>query len=244
MTPDDKHDTDRPAASAPSRAAHEAELFDLQHQCEASLRAVVAQLEQLYGVSSRQRTAIDAAAERQRAMGGRLAVLRLTLSRVGDAATRLGLIAINAGLEAARVEGPAGRALLVLSEELRTLLGRANDASRDVEAGLEELTRDLSGLEQQLGDARSASAQLSDAAASLLKSAHEADANSRRLGERMAAHASVKPETLVALRNAEQHARALAQALEDLRDQGLAPSSLPPALRHLSRLLDDGPLSR
>jgi chromosome segregation ATPase len=182
-------------------------------KAEARLREAVQAAEQLAGASSRHRTALEAVSERQRAVVSKAGDLRAGLTRLADPHARLSVLGLNAGLEGARIDGPAGRALLMVAEEVRSLAGRASGASTDVDTALSELGSELAHLDAQLAEARGTSTRLVEGASHALGAVHEAQRGLSSLGERLMRATGLDPETAAALESAEAHARELAAAL-------------------------------
>ena len=78
---------------------------------------------------------MDAVADRTRALSSRAAELQAGFARVLDAFERLGLVALNAGLEGARLGEAEGRQLGLVSDEVRAQSSRGGDAARELGAG-------------------------------------------------------------------------------------------------------------
>jgi twitching motility protein PilJ len=104
------------------------------------------------------------------------------ISLISQIATQTNLLAINAGLEAARA-GEGGEALAVISEEIGTLSVHCADATQEIEQILEEIRRETSevvkAMEQGTTQVVEGSRMVEDAKVSLhqmLDVAHQIDA--------------------------------------------------------------------
>src|SRR5262249_26308930 len=105
-------------------ALDDASLWTAHEQAPHSLAGASASAERVAASVAKQRVSIDGAAERASLVAARSAGLGASAARVSEAFERLGLVALNAGLEGARLAEPQGRALLLLSEEIRANVTR------------------------------------------------------------------------------------------------------------------------
>src|SRR5580692_5641277 len=88
--------------------------------------------QRIASTAARQRSSMDAVADRTRALASRSQELEALTARSLDAFERLGLVALNAGLEAARRGEAEGRSLSLVGEEVRALSVRGIDAAREL----------------------------------------------------------------------------------------------------------------
>ena len=106
-------------------------------------------------VVRRQQGELEAVQESGQKLGTRSRDIRNSLHLLREALERAKLMALNAGLEGARLGDPVGRALVVMGDEVRNLLARAVDALEEHAGLLAEVDRDrdrcLAEL-AQLGD--------------------------------------------------------------------------------------------
>lgn len=218
----------------------DAALIGVHSRAHAATREAVQGGERLVGAASRHRAALDALAERQRLVATRIGDIRSALQRVTDVEARLGVIALNAGLEGARIEGPAGRALMMVADEVRGLVSRGASASTEIGAGCEEIATEMTRLDGQIGEARANGANIVDEAARAHKSMNDADVALADLGGELRRATGVDPELAEAVERAQAHARELVAALTIVssRQGAIATGALRPMIEPLVRLLD------
>jgi twitching motility protein PilJ len=190
---------------------------------------------------AKQRSAVDSLADRARAVSARAQDLSVSFGRITDAFSRLELVALNAGLEAARLgEGP-GHALGLVSDEVRAQASRGAEASRDLVAALGEIGSELLQVHGSLDRAREASAEVAQEAARASGAAADAERALAEIGERLEKTTGSDPETARTIAEAAEHARALVSALSTLTGkmpQSLVLAALRPVLEPLARLLE------
>lgn len=197
----------------------EAALSATHGRAESSLLQVVQQVERLASTSARFKVTLDAASTRQRSAVSRATDARSTLTRLNDALARLNVLGLNAGLEGARIDGIAGKALLMVADELRSLTARAAGAIADIGGTLDELSAELVQLEGQLGEARGSAAQLSDASTTAMGAAHETQRSMGALGDLLATQTGLDAETAAAIARAEEQTLALRRSLQALTER-------------------------
>ena len=184
----------------------------------------------------------DAAADRARALVVRSKEVTATFARLSDVFERLGLVALNAGLEGSRLGEGVGRSLSLLSDEVRTHAQRGGEIGRDLERVVGEIASELAFVQTNLDRSTEASHEASHAAAKAAASAAQAQTALADVGERVKKATGSDPETIRGLVEASEHARALVSALGSLSGKvprGLLTASLRPVLEPLLRYLDD-----
>ncbi len=177
------------------------------------------------GTAGRYRVAVDALADRVHAASSRSSELQSAFMRIVDAFDRLGLVALNAGLEGARLGEAEGRQLALVSDEVRTQSARGADVARELVVGIGNLAGELTQ------DAARAAGAASDSESALLD-----------MGERVKKTTGSDPEAVRALAEASERARALMQSLAALSGKvprALLVGALRPVLEPVARLLVD-----
>ncbi len=190
---------------------------------------------------AKQRGMVDALADRARAVSARSADLAASFTRLKEAFARLELVALNAGLEGARLgEGP-GHALGLVSDEVRAQATRGSEACRELGLSLGEIGSELLQVHASLDRAREASAEVAHEAARVGGASADAERALSEMGDRLKKATGSDPETARAIADASEHARALVAALAALSGkapQTLVVAALRPVLDPLLRLLE------
>lgn len=191
---------------------------------------------------AKQRAAVDAVADRSRVASTRAQELSTSFRKLIDLFERLGLVALNAGLEGARLGETAGRALTLVGDDLRAHAMRGGDGARELATALVELSGELGQLNTHVDRAREAWSAATEDAARAAGAAATSETALIEMGERMKKATGTDPLTVRAIADASEHARALVVALGTLSGKvprGLVVSALRPILEPLSRMLAD-----
>jgi methyl-accepting chemotaxis protein len=189
---------------------------------------------------AKQRGSVDALGDRSRAAGARAQELSTAFARVVDSFDRLGLVALNAGLEGARLGESTGRSLLLVSDEVRAQTSRGGDSARELASTLAEITGELGQLNVQLDQVREAASDVAHEAARASAAGAEADRLLIEMADGLKRTTDRDPETVMAIAEAGEHARALVSALGALSGRvprALLVSALRPVLEPLARVL-------
>lgn len=229
-------------ATAPGEATPiDAALWSAHGEAQRAVGEAAETAGQVADAAARHRAALDGASERAGAMVTHAEGLTLAATRVGDALERLGVVALNAGLEGARTAEPQGKALLLLSEEIRSHVSRGTETARDLVSVVEELAAETGQIRKEIAGAREAAEETGQAAESLggaLVRARQALTDAERHLKRAT---GIDPELARAMSLATEHARGLLSALSTLstatQARPLLLGALRPALAPLSRLL-------
>jgi methyl-accepting chemotaxis protein len=194
---------------------------------------------------AKQRGSVDALGDRSRAAGARAQELSTAFARVVDSFDRLGLVALNAGLEGARLGESTGRSLLLVSDEVRAQTSRGGDSARELASTLTEIGGELGQLNTQLDQVRELASDVAHEAARASAAGAEADRLLMEMSEGLRRTTERDPETVMAIAEAGEHARALVASLAALSGRvprTLLLSALRPMLEPLTRILaDDDP---
>jgi methyl-accepting chemotaxis protein len=192
--------------------------------------------------AAKQRAAADVLTDRAHAVGARAQELAAGFGRVTDAFERLGLVALNAGLEGARLGESQGRALLLVSDEVRIHVARGSEGARELTTTLGDVAGDVAKLQTYIEQVRQGAQDASQEAARVAAAATEAERSIGELGARLEQVTGSDPETARLVGEAGKHAKALVLALTALGSK--APSkvvvnALRPVLGPLARALGD-----
>lgn len=226
-------------------AAEENALWSAHDRALTSTKDAGGAAQRLSSHVARQRGAIDAVADRARAVATRTQELAASMARVADAFDKLSLVALNAGLEGARLGESAGKALLLVADEVRAHATRGSETTREVSASGAEIADELSQFGTYIGQARDTTGDVAQEAARVAGACSESESALLDLGERLRKSTGSDAETVRAIAKAGEDARALVASLTAL--SGKVPKSLllgalRPVLEPLARLLaeDDG----
>ncbi len=190
---------------------------------------------------AKQRASVDAAQDRARAVSVRAGEVAAATRKLVELFDRLGLAALNAGLEGARLgEGP-GKSLTLVADEVRDHATRGGDGAREISGALVECVGELTQVSAQIDRVREASTEATQDAARAASLAVEGERALVEMGERMKKATGSDPETARAISQAAEHARALVLALSQISGKvprGIVVGALRPMLEPLGRLLD------
>lgn len=244
--------TEGSGARASSLGLDDAALWSAHEQASLSLKESGARSERLAAAVARQRGLIEDAAERANVIAARSEGLSTSAARVVEAFERLGVVALNTGLEGARMVEPQGRALLLIAEEIRANVRRGADAGEQLVRVVEEIAAESTEVRRQLERSRIEVSEVGQEAAHLQAAGQQASTSLDALASRLRRVTGVDPEVARAVAQASEHARGLMTALSTLSTAANATravSALRPVLGSLARLLgeldgereDDGP---
>lgn len=224
-------------------AADENALWNVHERALAATKDASGAAQRISSSAAKQRGAVDAMADRARTMAVRAQELSASFGRLVDAFDRLGLVALNAGLEGARLGETAGKALLLVSDEVRAQSSRGGETAREVSTALTELGSELHHLNEHVGSAREVTSEVAQEAARLAGSCSDAESALVDIGEKLRKTTGSDPETVRAIAATAENARALVASLTTLSGKvprNLLLSALRPVLDPLARLLADG----
>lgn len=230
------------AAGTLSRSpAEEGALWAAHERAGTSVRDTGEAAQRIVSHVSRQRGTVDALADRARAVSARASDLGATFNRLVDAFARLELVALNAGLESARLGEGQGHALGLVADEVRTQASRGSEASRELGAALSEIGAELAQVNTSLDRAREAAAEMAQEATRASAASADAERALGEMREKLQKGMGSDPEIARAIADASEHARALVEALA--RTTGKVPqavlaTALRPVLEPLERLLE------
>ncbi len=191
---------------------------------------------------ARQRASIDSVADRMRAVSSRTGEVQTGFGRIIDAFERLTLVALNAGLEGARLGESGGRQLGLIGDEVRAHASRGAEVARELGVALSQLGSELGQLDSNIAQAQGVVSEVTQDSARALGAASDAESALVDIGERVKKTTGSDPETVRAIAEATDRTRALVASLAAL--SGKAPralivAALRPALEPLARFLGD-----
>lgn len=232
---------DRPARERST--ADESALWSAHERALVRARDAGSAAQRIASGAARQRGAMDSVADRARALSSRATELQAAFGRVTDTFERLSLVALNAGLEGARLGDAEGRPLALVSDEVRAQAARGTDSARELGAGLTQLSEEVTQLQSHVGEAQAAVAEVTQDAARAAGAASDAESALTDVGDRVKRATGSDPEAVRAIAEASERARALVAALTAVSGKvprALLLGALKPALEPLAALLADG----
>lgn len=234
----------RRARSGPASgrsAADESALWSAHQRASNAVRESGEAAQRIASHIAKQRGTVDALADRSRAVSTRSQDLATSFARLVDAFARLELVALNAGLEGARLGEGQGHALVLVSDEVRGQASRGSEASRELSTALSEIGAELLQVHTSLDRAREAAAEVAQEAARVGGASADAERALADVKNGLQKATGSDPETARAISEATEHARALVGALGTLSGKvphALIVSALRPVLEPLARLLE------
>jgi hypothetical protein len=222
--------------------ADESALWSAHERALVRSRDAGAAAQRIASNAARQRASIEAVSDRSRALASRAGEVHAGFSRVVDAFDRLGLVALNAGLEGARLGEAEGRQLALVSDEVRAQSSRGVEAARELGSSLGQLASDLGQLESQVVQAQAVVAEVTQDSARAAGAASDAEAALVDVADRIKRATGSDPETVRAVAEASERARALVASLTALSGKvprGLIVGALAPVLAPLARMLGE-----
>jgi methyl-accepting chemotaxis protein len=163
--------------------------------------------------AAQERSSLDAAADDLRLLFSRVRDLKSAGERVREALERMKLLALNAGLEGARMGEAMGRPLVNVAEEMKTLVMRGLDAIEEQMSAVEQADRERERMREHVEQARQAAAQLADELLRAQAMQRQATTALGELAEHLQRTTGTDPETARVLAEAVDHAQSLAAVL-------------------------------
>lgn len=220
----------------------DAALWGAHERASIAVAEAGAHAERVAAAVARMRPVIEGVSERASLVAARSEGLAACAARVIESFERLGVVALNAGLEGARLADPHARALLLLADEIRANGARGADAAEQLARAVDEIAAEASEVRRQLDRARGEGADAGQEAAQLSASTQHAHKALDDLGARLRKATGIDPETARLVALAGEHTRGLMTALSALATAGhgvVGLSALRPVIGPLSRLLGE-----
>lgn len=208
---------------APAEPAEHA-LWRAHERATSAVRVVIEATQQVGAQLARHRGAADAAVDQSRGLTSRTQELDQAATRTVAAFERLSVVALNASLEAARLgEGP-GRPLALVSDEVRSHAERGADGARLLIQAAHDLSTGLDVLAARVDEARTPAIEIASEASRAQAAAGDVERALSDLHDELRTTTGSDPETVRAMSDAGEHAKALALALVKL--SGRVPRAL------------------
>jgi len=225
-------DRERPLVVLRDLEAAEATQLRAERACQAGV-----------GNAARARAVLDAVHDSARGLLGRNREVRASATSVRDSLERARLATLNAGLEGARLGEPLGKAVVVMADDMRALLSRAQDALDEHLGLLGEVERERERWLEELAQSR----ELCGAAVQALDDLYRLEASVAeaigRLGQSLRRHVGAEPERARLVSDAAEQTRALVESLARLTALGAGDDAeLRALLEPLSALLSRTPV--
>lgn len=189
---------------------------------------------------SKDRATLESIVDRGRALARRSEDFTRSSQRLIDGYERLALLSLNTGLEANRIGDKAGRALGLVSEDIRSHANTGGELARGLGESLGELTVELESLVSSIEQSREIGRELVLAAEHAETAGTEAQHALTEIRERLKKATGSDPETMRAIGEVTEHARALVSGLATLTGkvpERLVIAAVRPVLEPLLRLL-------
>jgi hypothetical protein len=199
--------------------------------------------EKVAASATRQRSQLETALERSNGVGARADAAGSSARLAVEAFERLGVVALNAGLEGARLGEAQGKSLALLADEIKGNVTSGLEAARKLTGLTVGLGQDAVELAQRLDRLNKESQDLGGDAALLKAAAQDTSLALSELETRLRKATGLDPEVARNLAEAGDHAKGLILALTALEardigdDRSAVAEALGPVLSPLKKLL-------
>lgn len=190
--------------------------------------------------AAQQRGALDATADSVKLLFTRSREARASISAAREALEQIRLVALNAGLEGARLGDPAGKPLVLVAEDVRSNAARCLSALDQHGVALAQMDRDREKLGEQVDGAQARTADVARDILQVQAAQRDVSTALTEVASRVKHVTRTDPETARIVADAADHARALLTALTALAARPARASllaSLGPTLGPLLELM-------
>jgi methyl-accepting chemotaxis protein len=232
-----------PEAPEEDREAEvEGRLWAAQKKAHDGATHVVESAAQLLASTARQQALLDGITELARQAANRSPEIQEPTGRIVKALDRLRLVALNVGLEGARIGDPTGRALMNVADEVRNLSEGADEALQDLGTALDDIHSTWNQVVRRTDELRDSHASIVAQAGKQQSVAQDIVEQVEAFGRHAQALSDTDPQTAVILGQIAEHAKGLFDGLTSLGGRArreLLRSALGPSLQPLLRALLD-----
>jgi methyl-accepting chemotaxis protein len=215
-------------------------LFGAYHVASKSAQRAVEQCGKATQGLQQCRSQVEACTDQARRLEVRLRDTRSSASQIADALERIKLVALNTGLEGARLGESSGKALVGIAEEVRNLASRGLEVLAAHIRLVEEAEVEQSKLIQTAEMAQSVAHDLSNTLRQTQECQSDSLASLDMLEKAIERTAGIDATTALEVQRVAEHGQGLLSALEGLsvsRRQKIAKTMLLPAVEPLLRKL-------
>ncbi|HMI90755.1 MAG TPA: methyl-accepting chemotaxis protein [Polyangiales bacterium] len=233
----------RPARSSAARPAlDEAVLLNCHERAARAAEVSMSTCQAAGATAAQQRTSLDGAVDHARLLLSRSRDIKSAADRVRESLDRAKLIALNAGLEGARLGESVGRPLVSVADEMRSVAARGLDALAEHLGVLDQVDRERERLRDYVEQARQVASQLADELLRAQSAQRESVDALAAFAEYLQKATGTDPETARAVSEARDHVRGLSGVLSQLPSEAqreLLLRVLGPSLAPLRALLGE-----
>lgn len=226
------------AAATTERALDAGQLFEDHQQLVETTETALSISSGSGATATQQRQALDAASDQIDRGKNRIRELRGAGQALRERLEQMQIVALNAGLEGARLGQATGAPLLLVADETKAQVKRALAAVEEQSAMLNQLEAAREQLGEQLATARAHSAKLAEELLRTQAAQRDAHRLATGLGERLSRATGADPEVARSLTRVRTHAEGLIAELSALsaRGQPAVVEVMRPYLKQLLRL--------
>jgi len=213
-----------------------AKLVELQAKATRDIDSAALRCQATTSAVTRQRSQFESVEDVSRRLDARLHDARNAMSVLADTLERIKLVALNAGLEGARIGEAAGTALVSVAEEVREIAGQGIELVGHQKTSINQLDFERSRLGEIVDATRSQLDQVVEQLRETTSAQSEVQLTLATLGEVLQSVTGLDGETASNLTRAADHAQALVDALKDLqssRNRQVIRSALSPIFESL-----------